>query len=110
MANVVISHDQRVEGSSGYSFKKLFGLWMNGFTAFSEKPLRLAAIIGWITAFLGFLYGIFIIVRKIVMPGIAVGYSSIMAVMLFLCGMRMLLSPSCPANWKTTIPLWNLRF
>lgn len=90
MANVVISHDQRVEGSSGYSFKKLFGLWMNGFTAFSEKPLRLAAIIGWITAFLGFLYGIFIIVRKIVMPGIAVGYSSIMAVMLFLCGMIML--------------------
>lgn len=90
MANVVISHDQRIEGSSGYSFKKLFGLWMNGFTAFSEKPLRLAAIIGWITAFLGFLYGIFIIIRKIVMPGIAVGYSSIMAVMLFLCGMIMM--------------------
>lgn len=90
MANVVIGHDDRIEGSSGYSFKKLFALWMNGFTAFSEKPLRLAAIIGWITAFLGFAYGIFIIIRKIIIPDIAVGYSSIMAVMLFLCGMIML--------------------
>ena len=50
MANVEIDHKERQSGSSGYNLKKLFGLWMNGFTAFSEKPLRIASIIGCICA------------------------------------------------------------
>lgn len=63
---------------------------MNGFTAFSEKPLRIASVIGCICAGLGFLYGLVIIVRKLLNPEILVGYSSMMAVILFLCGMIML--------------------
>lgn len=90
MANVEIEHKEREIGSSGYNFAKLISLWMNGFTAFSEKPLRIASIIGCICAFLGFLYGIFIIIRKILHPEILVGYSSMMAIILFLCGMIML--------------------
>ena len=46
MANVEIEHKTREHGKSGYSFKKLLSLWMNGFTAFSEKPLRLASLFG----------------------------------------------------------------
>lgn len=90
MANVEIDHKERQSGSSGYNLKKLFGLWMNGFTAFSEKPLRIASVIGCICAGLGFLYGLIIIVRKLLNPEILVGYSSMMAVILFLCGMIML--------------------
>ena len=48
MANVEIDHQERAEGHSGYNFKKLFGLWMNGFTAFSEKPLRMSTFAGMI--------------------------------------------------------------
>lgn len=90
MANVEIDHKERQSGSSGYNLKKLFGLWMNGFTAFSEKPLRIASIIGCLCAGLGFLYGMIIIIRKLFNPEILVGYSSMMAVILFLCGMLML--------------------
>ena len=90
MANVEIDHKERQSGSSGYNLKKLFGLWMNGFTAFSEKPLRIASIIGCICAGLGFLYGLIIIIRKLLNPEILVGYSSMMAVILLLCGMIML--------------------
>lgn len=90
MANVEINHMERQSGTSGYNLKKLFGLWMNGFTAFSEKPLRIASVIGCICAGLGFLYGLVIIVRKLLNPEILVGYSSMMAVILFLCGMIML--------------------
>ena len=90
MANVEIDHKERQSGSSGYNLKKLFGLWMNGFTAFSEKPLRIASIIGCICAGLGFLYGLIIIIRKLLNPEILVGYSSMMAIILFLCGMIML--------------------
>jgi undecaprenyl-phosphate 4-deoxy-4-formamido-L-arabinose transferase len=44
MANVEIEHKSREFGASGYSFRKLLSLWVNGFTAFSEKPLRVASI------------------------------------------------------------------
>lgn len=90
MANVEIERKDRKEGKSGYNFLKLFSLWMNGFTAFSEKPLRIASVIGFLCALVGFIYGIVIIIRKILNPSILVGYSSMMAVILFLCGMIML--------------------
>ena len=37
--NVDIVHKERVAGNSGYSVAKLLGLWMNGLTSFSVKPL-----------------------------------------------------------------------
>lgn len=90
MANVEIVHKEREEGSSGYDLKKLVSLWMNGFTAFSEKPLRLASIIGCLCSFIGFAYAIYIIVQKIFNPQILMGYSSIMAAILFFSGIIML--------------------
>lgn len=65
----------------------MFSLWLNSFTAFSIKPLRLATIMGIICSIFGFLYGIFVIIRKIINPAIMVGYSSLMAVILFIGGM-----------------------
>ena len=46
ITNVVVKHREREEGSSGYTLKKLFTLWFNGFTAFSVKPLRIATCLG----------------------------------------------------------------
>lgn len=40
--NVLVNHKQREVGKSQYTFKKLFSLWINGFTNFSVKPLRIA--------------------------------------------------------------------
>lgn len=91
IANVEITHNERVVGSSGYSLRKLVSLWMNGFTAFSEKPLRLASIMGVLLAAVGFIFGVVIIVRKLLNPAeILAGYSSMMAVMLFLVGIVLL--------------------
>ena len=91
IANVDINHKNREEGRSGYSIGKLISLLMNGFTAFSVKPLRIASMMGAITAIIGFLYGLFVIGRKIFAPDVLAGYSSLMAVLLFVGGMIMLL-------------------
>lgn len=91
VANVEIHHRERIEGKSGYTIKKLFLLWVNGFTSFSVKPLRLATFIGSATAIIGFLYGLYIIINKIINPAAPLGYSSTMAVLLFIGGMIMLL-------------------
>jgi undecaprenyl-phosphate 4-deoxy-4-formamido-L-arabinose transferase len=42
-------------------------------------------------ALLGFLYGIYTIIRKLVVPDIMLGYSSILAVLLFSVGLIMLM-------------------
>ena len=86
VCNVEVSHRERLEGKSGYSFKRLLGLWLNGFTSFSVKPLRMFTVVGAITSLIGFIMGIVVVIRKIVNPEILAGYSSTMAVMLFLFG------------------------
>lgn len=84
--NVDVTHRERLSGSSGYNLKKMLELWLNGFTSFSVKPLRLMSFIGIIVAIVGFIYGLFIIIQKLIDPSILVGYSSIMAVNLFMYG------------------------
>ena len=84
--NVDVTHRERLSGKSGYNLKKMIELWLNGFTSFSVKPLRLMSIIGIIVAVLGFIYGLFVIITKIVDPTVNAGYSSIMAIMLFMFG------------------------
>ena len=91
IANVTVTHRDRMEGKSGYTLKKLLGLWINGFTAFSVKPLRIATLMGAICAVFGFLYGFYTIVKKLVNPEVPLGFSSIMSAIVFFGGMMMLM-------------------
>ncbi len=89
--SVPMEERERYSGNSGFTFKKMVSLWMNGLTAFSIKPLRLASLLGFATAAAGFIYALIVVFRKIAFPSIAAGYSSIMAVLLLVSGMLMLL-------------------
>ena len=76
---------------TGFTFWKSVSLFANGLTNFSVKPLRIAIFSGILFAFLGFVYGLLIVLRKISHPEIAIGWSSMMAVQLFSSGMIMLI-------------------
>jgi len=91
IANVVVNHRDREEGTSGYTLKKLLGLWFNGFTAFSVKPLRVATIIGGSSAVCGFLYGLYTILKKLLLPDVPIGFSAIMCAIVIFGGMIMLM-------------------
>lgn len=91
IANVKVTHREREVGSSGYTFKKLLTLWVNGFTAFSVQPLRIATCIGVGCAGIGFLYGIYTVIKRIVLPDIPAGYSALMSALMFFGGMIMVL-------------------
>ena len=90
ITNVVVNHRDREEGTSGYTLKKLLGLWFNGFTAFSVKPLRIATIMGGVSAAGGFLYAIYTILKKLFLPNIPVGFSALMSAVVIFGGMIML--------------------
>ena len=81
----------RQDGRSGYTLSKLLSLWVNGFTAFSVKPLRIATAVGSFCALIGFAYGLYIIIHKFLYPLTPAGYSSLMAVLLFIGGLIMVM-------------------
>ena len=66
-------------------------LWLNGFTAFSVKPLRVASLMGFVFSCLGFLYAFYCIIHKIVNPNMQMGYASMMSALLIIGGMVMLM-------------------
>ena len=91
ITNVEVNHRERELGTSGYTLGKLFGLWFNGFTAFSVKPLRIATCAGAGSAAAGFLYGIYTIIKRLVIPDLPMGFSAIMSAIVFFGGMIMLM-------------------
>ena len=91
VCNISMKQRARLMGASGYNFHKLLSLWLNGFTAFSIKPLRIATIAGAFCAFMGFLFGVWVIIRKLCHPEILAGYSSMVALLLFIGGVIMLM-------------------
>lgn len=91
IANVEVEHRERLQGESGYTFLKLIKLWMNGFTAFSVKPLRFSSLVGVICALCGFIFGIVTIIRKLCVPNISAGWSSTVSILLFIGGLIMLM-------------------
>lgn len=85
-ANVNILHRERLAGESNYTLGRLVNMAITGLTNFTVVPLRVASILGMVLAVIGFISGIFVVLRKIIYPQIAMGYTSIMAVILLLGG------------------------
>lgn len=91
ICNEIIEHREREVGESTYTFSKLLGLWLNGFTAFSVKPLRIASLSGVVFSILGFIFAIYIVISKI-MFGIATGgWASLMSVVLIMGGILLIM-------------------
>ena len=91
IVNVDVDHRAREIGRSGYTLKKLLDLWMNGFTSFSVKPLRIATVIGVIAAIAGFIYGIVIIIQHFILPDRVQGFASLAAILVLFGGMIMIM-------------------
>ena len=91
IVNVDVTHRKREVGQSGYTLGKLFALWINGFTAFSIKPLRIATFTGAVFAVLGIIYGIYTVIKKFVLPDVQIGFSALMSAVVFMGGAIMLM-------------------
>lgn len=91
MSSIPMEHCSRHKGESGYHFKNSVSLWMNGITAFSVKPLRIATYAGLIFSVFGFLLGFYVVLRKIFVQEILAGYTSTFALLLLISGVIMVI-------------------
>ena len=89
ISSVPVKHFERAYGQSGYTFKKLVGLWSN-IMGFSIVPLRIARNVGAVTSLLGLIGALIILIKKLLVPTTALGWSSVMVSIFFFSGLIMM--------------------
>ncbi len=89
-AYLPIIHTERKKGKSSYNFLKRLKMAVNAIITFSDKPIRIAAIIGFIITCFGFLMGLRLIVMKLFYPEIQQGYTSTLTSVIFFSGLQLL--------------------
>lgn len=90
----IVEMEERERGDSkttGFTLSKSLSLWLNGFTAFSVKPLRISTILGFLLSICGFIVGLIMVIRKFLNPEIAAGYTSLLAIQIFIGGIIMII-------------------
>ena len=86
ISNVIIQHDQRKEGSSGYTFSKIVRQTLSNFIGYSMFPLRLLAVLGIIGIFACLFLSIFFFARYL-KGGIGVpGWTTIILILITISG------------------------
>lgn len=81
---------ERFAGTSKFNGWKLWNLALEGITSFSTFPLRMWTYIGFGIASLAFLYGLWMILAKIIWGNSVTGYTSILVSILFLGGVQLI--------------------
>lgn len=79
----------RKKGQSKFNFIKLLNLALEGITSFTVAPLRLATLLGIGISIMAFVYGLFVIIRTLEFGNAVPGYSSTLAIILFLGGIQL---------------------
>ena len=87
--NVDTNHRHRMFGKSNHSFRKLVGMWLNGFLNFSTKPLRVSAFVGFIVAFFAAVGIIWTTIMRILNPEAPLGWASMIIAILFFSGVQL---------------------
>jgi glycosyltransferase involved in cell wall biosynthesis len=86
-----VKHSDRFEGKTSYNFKALMRLAMNTILAFSDKPLRMTAKLGFFIASISFLVGIFYFVFYMTGHIQVLGFTTMILSIWFLSGMIMMI-------------------
>lgn len=89
IASVPVEHFERAYGQSGYTFNKLISLWSN-IMGYSIVPLRIATRLGVTLSFLSVIAAVIVIIKKLMHPGMAVGWASTIVTIIFFSGLILL--------------------
>jgi glycosyltransferase involved in cell wall biosynthesis len=81
----------RVDGRTTWNLRRLIGLSIDGVTAFSVAPLRLATVMGTVIAAIAFMYGLEIVYQTLVYGVSVPGYPSLFVGVMVLGGVQLVM-------------------
>lgn len=83
-------HVERVAGETKWNFMKLVDYAIEGITAFSNAPLRLATYTGILIASISFVYLLYIVFDTMINGNSTAGWPSLVCIILFLGGIQLI--------------------
>ncbi|MCF8275446.1 MAG: glycosyltransferase family 2 protein [Flavobacteriales bacterium] len=86
---VEYERDQRLSGSTGYTNRKMLRFALDGITSFSNFPLKMATISGFVVSFISFLLMLFALYSRFVWKVYEPGWTSLMLSVLFIGGIQL---------------------
>lgn len=86
--SVETEHRARADGKSSYTFMKRLGLAINGILYFSDRPIKLMVMFGFIVACFGVVLGIYIVLSQMLGADYLPGYASLAAIGLVTFGVQ----------------------
>jgi polyisoprenyl-phosphate glycosyltransferase len=89
-AEVKYERDERYAGETKWKFLSLLDLAFEGLTSFSVLPLRLASMLGILSAIVGLIFAIIIIIKKMMFGDPVAGYPSLVVLITFIGGIQLL--------------------
>jgi glycosyltransferase involved in cell wall biosynthesis len=87
---VYYDRDPRFAGKTKWNYWKLWNFAIEGITSFTTAPLKFATYIGFLTAFVAFIYGSYMLVRTLFFGNPVPGYPSLIVIILFLGGVQLM--------------------
>jgi glycosyltransferase involved in cell wall biosynthesis len=87
---IFYDRDPRLAGETKWNYQKLINLAIDGITSFTTAPLRIATMTGLVISVSAFIYIAYLLIRPLFGVSTGAGYSSTLAIILFLGGAQML--------------------
>lgn len=87
---ILFDRGDREQGTSSFTFLKLFELAIEGITSFTTAPLRMATIIGISISVLNLIYIFYYLIKTIIFGDPVRGFPTLVIIILFLGGVQLL--------------------
>jgi undecaprenyl-phosphate 4-deoxy-4-formamido-L-arabinose transferase len=91
IGRLMVRHEPRAGGQSGYTLRRLVRLWMNMFFNFSIMPLRVASLMGALLCVIGMIMLTIAVAQALFFKVTQVGWSSLMAAISLFSGTQLLI-------------------
>jgi glycosyltransferase involved in cell wall biosynthesis len=89
--SILVAHEPRRVGRSGYTLRRLFRLWLSAWLNFSLLPLRIATAAGFTTAIAGIAAFFVVLWLRITNRGPGYGFGWLMAAFLIFSGIQLIM-------------------
>ncbi|NVO31600.1 glycosyltransferase family 2 protein [Hymenobacter lapidiphilus] len=81
---------ERAGGATGYTYRKMLRLALDGITAFSDVPLKMATVSGFVVSGLAFVVMLYTLYARLFSHDYQPGWASLMVSILFLGGVQLI--------------------
>jgi glycosyltransferase involved in cell wall biosynthesis len=86
---VEVAHQERKRGRSTYTFGRRLAMAADAVISFSDLPLKLTVITGFVVVFFSFLLAFALVIQKIFFVDVQLGYTSTVCLIVFLGGVQL---------------------